>query len=140
MTTDSKLLLNVATGNRSTTKARLTVDIAAVREPYDHGTIKNIALRDQAYNVGNPLKKSCTARFLNSAWSPEILNFRSDNMYNILNWTYPSYKTELWSRMLQIIYQLIMIVHHNSANYSYTWILQILKTPRGVHYFCSLIV
>lgn len=44
--TDSKLLFDVITGNRTTSEARQMVDVAAVREAYNQQIIPNVALID----------------------------------------------------------------------------------------------
>lgn len=55
--TDSKLLFDVITGNLYTTKARLIMDIATVRESHNQHIVSNIALPDRVYKIVDPFKK-----------------------------------------------------------------------------------
>lgn len=64
MMIDSKLLLDVITGNGYTTESRLIVDIAAVREAYNQRIISNIALIDREYNPADSFTKIVHAPLL----------------------------------------------------------------------------
>ena len=51
--TDSKILLDVITGNKYTTECRLMVDIAAIREAFEQKIISNIGLIRRQYHAAD---------------------------------------------------------------------------------------
>ena len=57
MITDSKLLVDVITGNNYTTEKRLMVDIASIREAYNDHIISNIALIRSEHNAAGAMTK-----------------------------------------------------------------------------------
>ena len=74
MITDSKLLVDVITGNNYTTEKRLMVDIASIREAYNDHIISNIALIRSEHNAADAMtkvtQKYCLAR--NTAHSSSV--------------------------------------------------------------------
>ena len=55
MITDSKLLVDVITGNNYTTEKRLIVDIASIREAYSDHIISNITLIRSEHNAADAM-------------------------------------------------------------------------------------